>query len=190
MPYYTIGLILTLTCFCWVILVITKTSGEDIVKKKVNRTFWGYELYYSDQKLSERQKGVIYSTLLKSEKYGLAGKPDFIYKHKRKKLLMPVELKSGKIGDGLLPHKGDLMQLCTYFLIIEETFEIKPITGRIVYSDCMFIVKNSKRLRAELAGVLKEMRDMLKAGEKATDISFIKCKYCIMQGTVCEYCHV
>ena len=147
----------------------------------------GYDLVYSDQKQAEREDGVIYSTLLHCEKLDISGKPDYIFRH-HKKGLFPVELKSGEIKDKNEPHYGDLMQLAAYFAIAEEYFGEKSKEGLIIYKDYMFSVKNTKRLRRKLKGVLNDMRDMLKTGEDEPAASFIACKNCICKGTVCEYC--
>ena len=147
----------------------------------------GYELIYSDQKQTEREDGVIYSTLLNCEKLDISGKPDYIFRHK-KKGGVPVELKSGEIKERNEPHYGDLMQLAAYFAISEEYFGEKCAEGLIIYKDFMFRVKNTNRLRRKLKGVLNDMRDMLKTGEAEPAASFVACKNCICKGTVCEYC--
>jgi len=147
----------------------------------------GYELIYSDQKQSEREADVIYSTILCCSALDISGKPDYIFRHK-KKGLYPVELKSGEIKEKDEPHPGDLMQLAAYFAIAEEHFGGKCTEGLIIYKDFMFKVKNTKRLRRKLKGVLGDMRDMLKTGEAEPAASFVACKNCVCKGTVCEYC--
>ena len=147
----------------------------------------GYELVYSDQKQTEREENIIYSTILNCAALDISGKPDYIYRHK-KKGLFPVELKSGEIKEKSEPHQGDLMQLAAYFAIAEEHFGEKSTEGLIIYKDFMFKVKNTKRLRRQLKGVLSDMRDMLKTGEAEPAASFIACKNCVCKGTVCEYC--
>lgn len=148
-----------------------------------------YKLYYTDQKKTETIKGVIYSEILHSEKYDMRGKPDYIFINNKKTDLIPVELKSGKIGAGTMPYEGDLMQLVAYFLIIEDIFNVIPLEGRLIYSDYMFIVKNSKSLRMQLIDILNDMRDMLKTGEDEPKASFSKCKHCMCRDTVCEFCN-
>lgn len=146
-----------------------------------------YRLIYSDQKqIDKRQENVVYGTVLKSEKLEISGKPDYIYRHKNGEL-MPVELKSGEIGEAVEPYLGDLMQLASYFAIVEEYFGEKPPGGLIIYKDYMFKIKNTARLRRALKSVLGDMRDMLKHGEANPAANFAKCKNCICNGTVCEY---
>lgn len=146
----------------------------------------GYKLFYSDEKTGNRKQDVIYSKLLKSERFSIQGKPDFIFKGKN--TFIPVELKSGNINDDRLPHSGDLMQLVAYFIIIEENFDIAPKEGRIIYNDYMFIIENTKKLRNQLIEVIKDMRLMLKDGENEPSCEYVKCRHCICRGTVCEFC--
>lgn len=148
----------------------------------------GYKLFYTDEKTKSQEEDVIYSKVLHSKKYDIKGKPDYIYISKANKMLLPVELKSGRIGDLLEPRKGDLMQLAMYFLIIEDVYNVQPKKGKIVYDDAMFVIKNTARLRREIKEVLKDMREMLKTGEQEANSSFPTCKNCICKGTVCEYC--
>jgi len=146
----------------------------------------GYRLIYSDQKQIDKKQDVVYGTVLTCEKLNISGKPDYIYRYKNGELL-PVELKSGEIGEAREPHLGDLMQLATYFAIIEEHFGEKPQAGLIIYKDHMFRIKNTARLKRALRSVLSDMRDMLKHGEANPAASFVKCKNCVCNGTVCEY---
>ena len=144
----------------------------------------GYTLIYTDEKTGERKKGVEYSKLLHCQKYDITGKPDYIYK--KGETFYPVELKSAAIGDKEAPREKDLLQLAMYFLIIEEVYGKAP-TGRIIYKDAMFFVRNTPALRRKIKGVLSDMRGMLKTGEQEANPSFINCKSCIAKGTVCEY---
>lgn len=146
----------------------------------------GYKLIYTDQKVKKRKDDVVYSKLLKSEKYNLQGKPDYIYATTNK--LLPVELKSGKIGDKLEPHYGDLMQLGAYFIILNEEYGIRPKYGRLIYSDYMFIVKNTSKLNREVTDILNDMKSMLKSGEGEANADFVHCRHCICRYTVCEHC--
>jgi len=147
-----------------------------------------YRLFYTDEKGETREEGVIYSKLLHSKKYDISGKPDYIYINRNSGMLLPIELKSGSIGDRLEPRPGDLMQLAMYFLIIEEAFDVRPIKGRVIYKDAMFIVRNTKKLRKKVIGTLRDMREMLKTGEQEANVSFPICKNCVCKDTVCEYC--
>lgn len=126
--------------------------------------------------------------LLKSDKYDLQGKPDYIFQTLISGAYIPVELKSTRLKeDQLIPHQGDLMQLAAYFLIIEDLYGKRPKEGRLIYKNRMFIIKNTRSLRRQLNGYLKEMRQMIKTGKGEADPSFPKCRNCVCRGTVCEW---
>ncbi len=158
---------------------------NDITKKKESFDVPNYSIFYQDSKSSD--ESIIQSRLLESKKYDLKGKPDYILKHKKRERYIPVELKSGFIKDEQMPHEGDFLQLITYFILIEEEFGKKPKYGKIIYSDYMFIVKNTNRYKKRLLRVVNEMRTMLVTGKcKKVTPSFNKCRYCLCNNTVCE----
>lgn len=161
--------------------------SEKIKKKKPSLKPLFSKLVYTDQKVKRKKEDVIYSKILYCEKHELKGKPDFIFKNIFTGMLIPVELKSGSIGNEPYPRKNDLMQLSAYFIIIEEYFNIKPKSGRLIYSDYMFVVKNTKKLRQETLNIVCQMRNMLLTGEGEAAANFSKCRYCFMRNTVCEF---
>lgn len=167
------------------IFVYNITRSGIVRVRKPKLSIFGYKTIYSDTKDKFSGKDVK-SNILDSEKYGLRGKPDYIFKSKFSKSLIPIELKSGSVKDEKRPYQGDLMQLVAYFLIIEDVYGIRPRQGRIIYKDAMFIVKNSYSLKRELLSTVASMRKMLVTGEGEARPSFIKCRYCICNGTVCE----
>ncbi|MEG0502173.1 MAG: hypothetical protein RR525_08125 [Cellulosilyticaceae bacterium] len=124
--------------------------------------------------------------LLIAPKLDLQGKPDYIFKTWIRGGYIPLEIKSGVVKEDE-PHEGDLMQLVAYFLIIKEVYGKKPPYGKLVYKNKTFKVRNTLALRMTLKGHLRQMREMLKG---RTDIevetSYIKCRNCICQNTVCE----
>ncbi len=178
--WYLIVLILFLIC-------LVSFNKPEITKTKISTYVRGYILFYTDQKVEKREEGVIYSKLLESERYGIKGKPDYILKSRNGNKYLPIELKSGVIGDLDMPKEGDLMQLVMYFLIIEDLYGIRPKEGRLIYKDSMFIIKNTTGLRKQLIEVLEDMKDMLNTGKGFIDPGFIKCKHCMCRGTVCEF---
>jgi len=145
-----------------------------------------YKLIYSDQKQIDQDDDVEYGKVLRNESFDISGKPDYIYRHKNGDMLV-VELKSGAIGEKDEPYFGDLMQLAAYFCIAEDCYGTRTPFGLIVYKDYMFKVRNTRKLRRTLKGVLKDMRDMLKNGEAHPAASFVKCRNCMCNGTVCEF---
>ena len=146
-----------------------------------------YCLFYTDQKTADRIEGVIYSKVLTSNKYNIHGKPDYIFKSKRRNRYIPVELKSGSIGEKSLPNEGDLMQLIAYFLIIEDVYAAKVPEGRLIYSDAMFIIRNKKSVRRRFLKQLDRMRSMLHTGREKVKPGFAHCRHCVCRETVCEF---
>ena len=161
---------------------------ETVKKKKTSFNMTGWELIYSDKAEEEKEDGVDYGLVLYSAKYDIQGKPDHIFKKKHSSKIMPVEIKSGKIGDEPFPHYGDYLQLCAYFLIIEDVYGKKPKYGKIIYKDYMFIIRNGMRTKRDILKVLGRMRMMLKTGYEKPCESFVNCRYCLCNGTVCEFC--
>lgn len=159
-----------------------------IKKMPIRNVMIGYSLFYTDQKETNKRKDVTYSKILYSKKYDIQGKPDYIFKKCIGGNLVPVEIKSGKIRDDLVPHKGDLLQVAAYFLLIEDIYGIKPKFGRLIYSDYMFNIKNTASLRKEVKRTLTRMRSMLKTGEEYVNPSYATCRYCLCRSTVCQFC--
>lgn len=146
----------------------------------------GYALIYADQKAGGRGTED-FGKLLYSAKYELQGKPDYVFRSRVLGKIAPVELKSGSIGEEEKPHYGDYLQLCTYFLILEDVYGKRPAFGRLVYQDYMFEVKNTAKVRREVLQTVTEMREMLKYGVGTPKNSFAHCRPCICNGTVCTF---
>lgn len=145
--------------------------------KPVTGMAWG-RMVYSDEKGGK---------LLVSTTYDIQGKPDFIFKSLLSRRYIPFEIKSGQCKANY-PHEGDLMQLVAYFVIIEEVYGKKPTYGKLVYQNKTFIVRNTLSLRIQLKQTLRQMRQMLE-GRRGLDPepSYIKCRNCVCQHTVCEW---
>ena len=137
---------------------------ETVKKKKTSFNMTGWELVYSDKAEEEKEDGVDYGIVLYSAKYDIQGKPDHIFKKRHSGKLMPVEIKSGKIGEEAFPHYGDYLQLCAYFLIIEDVYGKKPKYGKIIYKDYMFIIRNGMRTKRDITKVLGRMRMVFVSG--------------------------
>jgi len=169
-----------------ILLLVLKNRGPDIKKGPFREKIHGYKMIYADQKEAVAVEGN--KKMLFSEKYNLQGKPDYIYQKKWGKKLLPVEEKSGRIGDNDFPHPGDLMQLTAYFILIEEVYCVRPDKGYLRYQDGMFFVKNTAKRRKEAIRTMEEMRKMLKNGKGEPSPSFVHCRYCLCNGTVCAFC--
>lgn len=179
-----LGLIILLISF----ILLKFVLNRDFIKKKAALNMPFYKIIYTDQKDENKRDDVEYSKILYSSKYDIQGKPDYIFKHKIKNDMVPVEIKSGMINDENMPHKGDLMQLTAYFIIVKEIYGVKPKYGYIMYKDFMFKIKNTYTLRKKLIKTLKMMRGMLKGNNINVDANFVTCRYCVCNGTVCEFC--
>ncbi len=161
--------------------ILKLSTKQHIIKtsKGVQPSF--SKLVYSD---SSKTHGAY---IIKSEKHKLRGKPDLIYKRNFFKTYIPIELKSGTLGkNNDFPRENDLMQLISYFFMIEEHFGCKVPYGKLVYNDCMFIVNNTRFNRKEFLKILGAMRNFqpdnsFSPNEKA-------CKSCSLSKTVCEFC--
>jgi CRISPR-associated exonuclease Cas4 len=88
---------------------------------------------------------------LYSERYGLVGRPDRLICDRR--MVIPIEHKSSRT---LWPnHKA---QLGVYFLLIEETYGVRPSHGFVECKDGPHRVENTAELREwvlELAAVIR-----------------------------------
>jgi len=154
-----------------------------VVRKK---RLWlpGWRVIYADNGKNKNTDGMS-GKLLKSEKYDLQGKPDFIYEKKGR--LAPVELKSAAADKNGRPREGDVLQLTAYFLIIGDVYNTNVKFGYLVYEDCVFLIRNTRRLRQNLLTTVAEMRKMLKTGTGRADPDFVTCKNCVCRGTVCQW---
>jgi len=171
--------------FFTIYLLIQSVIEQRPFYKKMRRSigFRGGKIIYIDKSQEVKEKGVIYGKLLKSDKYGLSGKPDYIYQLGEE--LVPVELKSSEADDS--PYYKDVMQLVAYFLIIEDVYQKRVKRGRIVYRNTMFEVYNRRHLRKELFNILKQMEKM-QEGDYYPEVnpSFALCRFCLCRDTVCE----
>lgn len=179
LPYCAAGLL-----FLWAVF----RPGRSVKKMPVKIAPPGCRLFYTDQKETKKRANVVYGEILFGRRYGLKGKPDYIFQHVVTGSLVPVEIKSGSIGESTVPHSGDKMQLIAYFLLLEDVFHKKPRYGRLVYRDCMFEIKNTAAHRRQAKKTLTAMRRMLRTGEGEAAPQYAKCRRCICQGTVCRFC--
>lgn len=95
--------------------------------------------------------------ILRSEKYKLRGRPDFIIDREGKKV--PVEVKTGRVPKG--PFFSHIIQLATYCLLIEEEEDTSPLYGIIRYGETEFEIDYDDDLKELLIGKLEDMREAL-----------------------------
>ena len=118
--------------------------------------------------------------ILRSEKYGVSGKPDMI-KRKRHKLI-PFEYKSGNSD---YPREGHVFQMAAYFLILEENYpKYKVPYGILKYNNRAFVLKNDEHTRDRLLYVLNEMRSQY-AEPIRNHQSRVRCLHCSFN-EICE----
>ena len=93
------------------------------------------------------------SRLLRSERFGLTGRPDYILE--RGGEIIPVEVKSGRKPKG--PLFSHVLQVAAYCLLLEEEGN-KVSHGILRYGDMEHEVEFDAEMRSLLLGKLKEMR--------------------------------
>lgn len=104
------------------------------------------EAVYSDFKAQGR--------ILKSERYGLTGKPDRIMQTTDG--VIPYEYKT---TNSETPREGHMLQMAAYFLILEENYPGSPVSyGVLKYRNTAFRIENSPELRNELFNVMDQIR--------------------------------
>jgi len=173
----------------YIIFTIAGYFFRPVIKMK---RLWlpGYKIIYTDSKI-KKPHGCESGTLLKSETHNLRGKPDYVYQKGGR--IVPVELKSAAVNkksrvENDEPREGDVMQLAAYFMIVGDVYKIKPRFGYLVYSDCVYKIRNTGRLIKRLTETINEMEAMLAGKKKAANASFVNCRHCVCRGTVCEHC--
>lgn len=171
--------------FLLAVCLLLRRGGGRLRKMPARDTMPGYALIYADQKGGAGRED--FGKLLYSARYGLQGKPDYVFRSRLGGRIVPLELKSGRIGDAPEPHRGDFLQLAAYFLLLEDVYGRRPPFGRLVYADYMFEIKNTAGVRREALRTMEEMRAMLESGEGRAECSFVHCRHCICNGTVCEF---
>jgi CRISPR-associated exonuclease Cas4 len=183
-----IAAVLAFVCFAAAIYILT--SRKSIIKKKADYKMYGCKMIYADSSMGVEDDSVEKGRILYSRKLDIQGKPDFLFKHSITGRIIPVEIKSGAIREEEMPHEGDLMQLCCYFYMASEEFGRKVKYGKIIYSDYMFEIKNTAKLRRKLKKTIIRMRKMLSGSREAANPDYVKCRHCVCAGTVCEYCGI
>ncbi|MDR1689874.1 MAG: CRISPR-associated protein Cas4 [Clostridiales bacterium] len=184
-PYISVAAIITATITVLAILCFVNSFRSPVKKLPVKLPGICFELIYTDTRGKNKRADTF---LLKSETYGICGKPDFIYRNRLSGNLIVAEIKSGKINADV-PHRSNLMQLAAYFLLAQDVYGKKCKTGYLIYKDFMFKVKNTSTLRKQLLHVLTDMKDILGGCNISShaEPSFIKCRNCICRETVCEF---
>jgi len=103
--------------------------------------------------------------VLKSGKYNLAGRPDYMIKEND--LRIPVEVKTGRRPKA--PFFSHVLQIGAYCLLSEETFQTSPSHGQIRYGfeSKPHEVKWETKLKTLVLEKIEEMNDILEGRTKA-----------------------
>ena len=94
-------------------------------------------------------------TLLLSDQYPLAGKPDYVVRLEDRRLV-PVELKLST-QNVTTPYSNHVIQLAAYCLILEDYSERPPTHGILRYADREFTIDYTPSLRKKVIRLLGEM---------------------------------
>ena len=98
---------------------------------------------------------------LYSERYALAGTPDYLVETTQG--IVPLEVKPTRTDSE--PHQSHLLQVLAYCLLVEDTTGKRPPYGLLRYKSETFRVDYNSETRAHLLGVLGEMREAAKQRE-------------------------
>jgi CRISPR-associated exonuclease Cas4 len=183
-----VGLIMTVVT----IALITLWLSTDILRQNMDvilliigigwmliAAFFLYKLLLSTEKIDqlrddynlgeetiETPDGLTEETpVLKSRKYNLAGRPDYMIKENN--LRIPVEVKTGRRPKA--PFFSHILQIGAYCLLSEETFRTSPSHGQIRYgfeSEPHNVVWEPK-LKTLVLEKIEEMNDILEGRTKA-----------------------
>lgn len=91
---------------------------------------------------------------LRSEKYSLSGRPDYIVR--RGDHYIPVEVKTGRTPEA--PHDSHVMQLGVYCLLVEEVYGQRPAEGVLQYPERTFEVPFTDQFRDKVLETTLRMR--------------------------------
>jgi CRISPR-associated exonuclease Cas4 len=115
------------------------------------------------------------SRSFKSDRYGLAGRPDYVIKLGEN--LIPVEEKKGRSPRG--PLFSHILQIAAYCLLIEESSGRPPPYGLLKYPEHDHEIEYNEDLKKLLLRKLEEMRRTIETGEAHRNHSRPgKCRFC------------
>ena len=183
-----IGLIMTVVTIALIILwlstdVLRQNMGVILLIIGIGlmliAAFFLYKLLLSTEKIDqlrddynlgeetiETPDGLTEETpVLKSRKYNLAGRPDYMIKEND--LRIPVEVKTGRRPKA--PFFSHVLQIGAYCLLSEETFQKSPTHGQIRYGfeNEPHNVDWEPKLKTLVLEKIEEMNDVLEGRTKA-----------------------
>ncbi|MBU4070826.1 MAG: CRISPR-associated protein Cas4, partial [Candidatus Thermoplasmatota archaeon] len=114
-----------------------------------------------------------------SEKYGLAGRPDYVLMVDEEHI--PVEIKTGRVPKG--PLFSHILQVAAYCILIEEEFGVPPSHGVIKYGNMESDIEYDSALKELVVSKLGEMRGLMKNGNVHRNHNKPgKCRNCSRRG--------
>ena len=152
---FTLAIVLEVAALVWLIgaslaLQNSFNSSREASKKRQAQTIEGDIKYV----------GVNGSRLLRSAKYGLNGRPDYILELNGE--LVPVEIKTGRRPKG--PLFSHIIQVAAYCLLVSDVMARNVSHGLLRYGDEEHEVEFNEDLRDLVISKLDEMRERKRSG--------------------------
>ena len=158
-----LGFILLIIGIGWMLVASFFLYRLLVSTEKIDKLRDDYKLGETD---IETPDGLTRETpVLKSAKFNLAGRPDYLIKEGGQRI--PVEVKTGRRPKA--PFFSHVLQIGAYCLLSEETFREKPSHGQIRYGfeNEPHKVKWDSDLKGLVNEKLEEMNDILKGKMEA-----------------------
>jgi CRISPR-associated exonuclease Cas4 len=158
-----IGVILLIIGIGWMLIASFFLYKLLLSTEKIDQLRDDYKL---GEKIIETPDGLTEETpVLKSRKYNLAGRPDYMIKEDN--LRIPVEVKTGRRPKA--PFFSHVLQIGAYCLLSEETFQTSPSHGQIRYGfeSKPHNVEWEPKLKTLVLEKIEEMNDILEGRTKA-----------------------
>ncbi len=142
-----------------------------------------FRRYSGDKKRAGVKKGELEyhdsftrkAQLLRSDKHGLTGRPDYLLKMGDD--IIPVEVKTGRVPRG--PLFSHILQLSAYCLLVEETYGKVPPYGVIRYGTTEHELEYTPEMKKLVLDKLKEMRERVTSNNVHRNHNRAsKCRYC------------
>ena len=152
-----LGFILLIIGIGWMLVASFFLYRLLVSTEKIDKLRDDYKLGETD---IETPDGLTRDTpILKSAKFNLAGRPDYLVKDGEQRI--PVEVKTGRRPKA--PFFSHVLQIGAYCLLSEETFRVKPSHGQIRYGfeNEPHEVKWDSDLKVLVCEKLEEMNDIL-----------------------------
>ena len=108
------------------------------------------KVVYSDAAADEALRPLV------SLQLGLVGKPDYVVE--RWHSLVPIEIKSGDLPGSGDPHRGHVLQLVAYCMLVEDALRWRVRHGILRYRDGELRIRNSWRHRVSVRRTIARIR--------------------------------